>query len=85
MREDGLQWDEKEGCHYLLLVGIQWRCGLFLNADAQKRKAMTEDMGIGFGCGSSIGNTDRDRILFRLRSYSASPATSSGTSADKTR
>lgn len=85
MAEEGLKWDPAKGCPYLVLVGIQWRCGIFLKADAAKQAAMTEDMGIGFGCSSTIGNTARDQLLLRLRSSSASPATSSASSADKTR
>jgi hypothetical protein len=90
MQEDGIEWspktwDKEKGCLYLMLDGFQWRCGVFLKADLAKRAAMTEDMGIGFGCSSSLGNTERDKILFRLRSSSASLATSSGTSAVKTR
>ena len=89
MAADGLKWDPKKGCPYLVMVGIQWRCGVFLKADAEKRAAMTEDMGIGYGCGSSLFNSERDEMIRRLqslsRSSSASPATSSETSADKTR
>lgn len=90
MQEDGIKWeprtwDKEKGCPYLVLEGFQWRCGVFLKANAEKRAAMTEDMGIGFGCSSSLGNTERDKILSRLRSSSASPATSSATSAVRTR
>lgn len=88
MELDGLEWDKAKGCHYLVPEGIHWRCGIFLKADEAKKAAMTEDMGIGFGCGSSLFNEDRERILrlmSRSNSSSPSPATSSGSSVAPTR
>ena len=88
MQEDGVRWDAKQGCRYLLLVGIQWRCGLFLNANAEKRAVMTANMGIGAGCSSTLFNGDREDMIRRLKSRSTSssalPVTSSESSADET-
>lgn len=81
MELDGLKWDPKKGCHYLVPEGIRWRCGIFLKADEAKKAAMTEDMGIGFGCGSSLFNEDRERIL-RLMSRSGSSSLSLDTSSE---
>jgi hypothetical protein len=89
MQEDGLTWDKKVGCPYLRQVGIQWRCGMYIDAGPELKKAMEEVMGIGAGCSASLFNTEREAMIRRLqslsRSSSASPATSSESSADKTR
>ena len=87
MSEEGVEWNAEKGCPYLELAGIQWRCGIFLRADAAKREAMTQGMGIGMGCSSTMFNTDREEMIRRLRSRSSSPSpdTSSGTSAVTTR
>lgn len=67
MLDEEVQWDSKVGCRYLVQVGIQWRCSIFLNAGPMKRAAMTEDMGIGFGCSSTLFNTEREEMIQRLR------------------
>lgn len=82
MSEEGVRWDASKGCPYLELAGIQWRCGIFLRADAAKREAMTQDMGIGMGCSSTLFNTDREEMIRRLQSRSRSSSPSPGTSSD---
>lgn len=87
MREDGLTWDAKKGCPYLRQVGIQWRCGLYIDGSPELRVAMEETMGIGAGCSATLFNSVREEMIRRLRSRSSlpSPGTSSGSSAGKTR
>lgn len=87
MQEDGLKWDASKGCPYLRQVGIQWRCGMYLDAGPELKEAMKRVMGIGEGCGASLFNTVREEMIQRLRSLSSSPSpgTSSGSSAVPTR
>ncbi len=73
MRGDGLRWNPAVGCPYLRLVGIQWRCGMFIDATPEKKAAMTADMGIGFGCSSTLFNTDRDEMIRRLNAGRKGP------------
>ena len=63
MAEEGQRWDAARGCPYLTQIGIQFRCGIYLNADPAKQEAMARDMGIGAGCSSTLFNTDRDRMI----------------------
>lgn len=86
MEKEGRTWDPNVGCPYLVLVGIQWRCGIFLTASPELKQEMTDAMGIGFGCGSTIGNSARDALIRRLRSESSSrsPVTSSETWSPET-
>lgn len=87
MQEDGLTWDRKVGCPYLRQVGIQWRCGMYIDGSPELRSAMEQVMGIGEGCSATLFNSDREAMIRRLRSLSSSPSpgTSSGSSAEPTR
>ena len=82
MREDELTWDKTKGCPYLRQVGIQWRCGMYLDAGPELRKTMEIEMGIGAGCSSSLFNTERELMIRRLRFLSNSSSPSPGTSSD---
>jgi hypothetical protein len=79
MYREGKTWDPKVGCPYLRQVGIQWRCGMYIDAGPELKQRMEEVMGIGAGCGASLFNTERDAMISRLNSLSRSRGTSSGT------
>jgi len=79
MNEEGKTWDKKIGCPYLRQVGIQWRCGMYIDAEPKLKKEMEEAMGIGEGCSASLFNTDRDQMISRLNSLLRSRGTSSET------
>jgi len=81
---EGKTWDKKIGCPYLRQVGIQWRCGMYLDAGPELKQRMEEVMGIGQGCSASLFNSDREAMILRLRSLSASSKTSFETSSAKT-
>jgi len=81
---EGKTWDKKVGCPYLRQVGIQWRCGMYIDAGPELKQRMEEVMGIGEGCSASLFNSDREAMILRLRSLSASSKTSSETSSVKT-
>jgi len=89
MQEDGLTWDKKIGCPYLRQVGIQWRCGMYIDGTPELRAEMERVMGVGVGCSATLFNSYREEMIRRLqslsRSSSASPDTSSESSAGKTR
>ncbi len=74
MQDEGKVWDRKVGCPYLVAVGDIHRCGIFLQADEAKRAAMTDDMGIGAGCSSTMFNDARNRILARMRAHEPKPS-----------
>lgn len=83
MHREGKTWDPKVGCPYLRQVGIQWRCGMYIDAGPELKQRMEEVMGIGAGCGASLFNSDREEMIRRLRSLSASLKTSSDTPSVK--
>lgn len=86
MQKEGKTWDPKVGCPYLRQVGIQWRCGVYLDAGSKLKKEMESiyGIGIGAGCSASLFNSVREAMIQRLRSLSASSKTSSVTPSLKT-
>ena len=84
MYREGKAWDKKVGCPYLRQVGIQWRCGMYIDGSPELREAMEQVMGIGAGCSASLFNSDREAMILRLRSLSALSRTSSETPSAKT-
>lgn len=86
MTKDGLKWNEKTGCPYLRQVGIQWRCGIYLDASPELKAEMegVSGIGVGAGCSASLFNSDREAMILRLRSLKASSSNSSETPSAKT-
>ena len=86
MRDEGKTWDPKIGCPYLRQVGIQWRCGVYLDAGPELKAEMegVTGIGIGAGCSASLFNSDRDAMILRLRASQASSKSSYETQLVKT-
>jgi hypothetical protein len=81
MQEEGKTWDPKIGCPYLRQVGIQWRCGIYLDAGPELKAEMegVTGIGVGAGCSASLFNSDREKMILRLSALRASSKISSET------
>jgi len=81
MNKEGKTWNPKTGCPYLRQVGIQWRCGLYIDGTPELKAEMASiyGVGIGAGCSASLFNSVRDEMISRLNSLSRSRGTSSET------